>query len=55
MKDQIEIRSALPVDAATIVEFNLRMAMETEDKRLDSDVLTSGVNAVLEDPARGFV
>jgi ribosomal protein S18 acetylase RimI-like enzyme len=54
MQDQIEIRSALPVDTATLVEFNLRMATETEGKRLDSDVLTSGVNAVLDDPTHGL-
>jgi len=54
MHDQVKIRKALRKDAATLVDFNLRMAKETEDKQLDSGVLTSGVNAVLEDPKRGF-
>jgi GNAT superfamily N-acetyltransferase len=54
MQDQVKIRAALPPDTATLVDFNLRMARETEDKRLDLEVLTSGVNAVLEDPTRGF-
>jgi len=54
MQDQVKIRAALAKDAATLVEFNLRMAQETEDKQLDSGVVTSGVNAVLEDPKRGF-
>jgi len=54
MHDQVKIRKALRKDAATLVDFNLRMAKETEDKQLDSGVLISGVNAVLEDPKRGF-
>jgi ribosomal protein S18 acetylase RimI-like enzyme len=54
MQDQVKIRTARREDAATLAEFNLRMARETEDKQLDSGVLASGVNAVLEDPKRGF-
>ena len=54
MQDHMKIRLALPSDTATLVEFNLRMAEETERKRLDSEVLTSGVCAVLEDTTRGF-
>jgi ribosomal protein S18 acetylase RimI-like enzyme len=30
------------------------MAMETEDKQLDEQVLTSGMNSVFDDPNRGF-
>jgi len=30
------------------------MALETEDKPLDRDLLTRGVAAVFDDPARGF-
>ena len=54
MEDQLKIRAALPTDTPVLVEFNLRVAMETEGKRLDLGVLTSGVNAVLEDSTRGF-
>ena len=54
MQDQIEIRAALHEDASTLVAFNLRMARETEDRQLDVAVLTSGVDAVLEDAKRGF-
>ena len=54
MQGQTRIRTALREDAPKLVDFNLRMAMETEGKQLDSDTLTSGVNAVLEDPRRGF-
>lgn len=54
MHDQVKVREAVPADADTLVEFNLRMARETEDKQLDSEILRSGVDSVLEDPRRGF-
>ena len=54
MSDPVTIRPAVPADADTLVRFNLRMAMETEDKQLDPAVLASGVEAVLRDPALGF-
>ena len=54
MSDQIKIRDALPKDSVTLVEFNIRMAKETEDKQLDKGIVTSGVNAVLEDRKNGF-
>ena len=54
MQNQTRIRAAIRKDVPSLVDFNLRMAMETEDKQLDSEVLTSGVNAVLDDPRRGF-
>ncbi len=54
MRGHIKIRLAIPSDRATLVEFNLRMAEETERKRLDSKVLTSGVQTVMEDSTHGF-
>lgn len=51
---QIEIRRADAGDINRIVEFNLAMARESEDKGLDADVLRSGVAAVLAEPANGF-
>ena len=51
---QIEIRRADAADIDRIVEFNLAMARESEDKGLDADVLRSGVAAVLAEPANGF-
>jgi ribosomal protein S18 acetylase RimI-like enzyme len=54
MTDEIEIRSALPDDSRLLVEFNKGIASETEDKQLDHDVLTAGVNKLLADPNRGF-
>jgi GNAT superfamily N-acetyltransferase len=44
------IRRATPADAATIVDFNRRMALETEQKILDPKVLAAGVAAALADP-----
>lgn len=48
------VRRGQPADAATLVDFNMRMAWETEHKRLDAAILTRGVQSVFEDPAKGF-
>jgi GNAT superfamily N-acetyltransferase len=44
-------------DLNTLVEFQLKMAMETEELQLDREILSKGVKAVYEDPtkARYFV
>jgi ribosomal protein S18 acetylase RimI-like enzyme len=47
------IRTATPADLATIVEFNRRLAAETESKTLDPERLTLGVQAALEHAAYG--
>ena len=47
------IRKALPSDAATIVSFQLAMALETENIVLDPDVVDLGVNAVFDDYSKG--
>jgi GNAT superfamily N-acetyltransferase len=46
------IRQGRPDDAATIVEYNRRLATETEGKALDPAALTAGVAAALADPTR---
>ena len=48
----VTIRQATPADAPVIVDFNLRMAHETEDKGLDPEVLAAGVRAALADPVK---
>lgn len=48
------IRMANAADAASLVEFNQAMALETEGKRLDSQILENGVKAVFEDAKKGF-
>ena len=43
------LRRAVPADAPTIVEFNLRLAQESEGKTLDPATLAPGVAAGLAD------
>jgi ribosomal protein S18 acetylase RimI-like enzyme len=50
----MNIRLAQKEDAPALVEFNQSMALETEGKRLDSDTLRSGVEAVFSDENKGF-
>jgi len=54
MRDKISIRDATGQDIARLVQFNMAMAIETEEMQLDEGVLTSGMKAVLDDPGRGF-
>lgn len=53
-KYTMNIRIATRDDAAAMVEFNQAMALETEHKHLDNDVLSNGVAAVFDDPQKGF-
>jgi len=48
------IREATPGDAPRLVEFNCRMAGETEGVDLDKATVTAGVAAVFQDASRGF-
>jgi GNAT superfamily N-acetyltransferase len=48
----LSIRQAVPADAAVIVEFNRRLAEESEGKTLDAAVLAAGVAAGLADPRK---
>lgn len=50
----ITIRLAEPSDVSAIIEFNLAMALETEQKELDRTILESGVQAVFQNASRGF-
>jgi GNAT superfamily N-acetyltransferase len=49
----IRVRQGEMRDVATVAVFNLRMAFETEKRRLNPTTLERGVQAVFEDPARG--
>lgn len=51
--ESLEIRPARPEDAATIVDFQIRMAIETEGLELDLPTVRRGVQAVFDDPAKG--
>lgn len=46
----LSIRDATLADLPTIVEFNSRLAEETEHKRLDLDTITRGVKRALSQP-----
>jgi len=50
----MKIRLAEPSETDALVEFNQEMALETEGKRLDADILRSGVEAVFHDEKKGF-
>jgi len=50
----MNIRTANLEDVDSLVEFNQAMALETEGKMLDAQILRSGVQAVLHDEKKGF-
>jgi GNAT superfamily N-acetyltransferase len=50
----MNIRLAQIEDAEAMVEFNQAMALETEKKHLDQDILRSGVRAAFVDENKGF-
>ncbi len=47
------IRQATPADAPAIIDFQLKMAWETEKMALDRETVSKGVNAVFKDLAYG--
>ena len=50
----LSLRRGVHADAAVIVEFNRAMALESEGKALDPEVVAAGVRAALADPGKGF-
>lgn len=50
----LRIRLALSSDAATFARWNAAMALETEGRTLDPEVLDRGARGVFERPERGF-
>jgi GNAT superfamily N-acetyltransferase len=49
----ITIRKAIPADAPPIIDFQLKMAWETEKITLNPQTVKKGVNAVFSDPGKG--
>ncbi len=49
----IVVRKAISGDALPIIDFQQKMAWETEKKKLDNITVTKGVNAVFADELRG--
>ena len=50
---ELTIRTAMLGDLDTIVDFNVRLAEESESILLDRGTLRDGVRGLLSDPARG--
>jgi GNAT superfamily N-acetyltransferase len=50
MSTSIDIRSARPDDLSLIVDFNDRLAEESEGKKLDKAILSKGVQRALASP-----
>jgi len=50
----MDIRIARFEDGASLIEFNQAMALETEGRRLDAQILRSGVESVFQDVNKGF-
>lgn len=49
----LSIRQATPADAPLIIEFNRRLAEESEARTLDPALVSKGVAAALADPGKG--
>jgi GNAT superfamily N-acetyltransferase len=49
----VNIRKAVISDAQAIIDFQQKMAWETEQMVLIPEIITKGVNAVFDNPARG--
>jgi len=49
----ITVRAAVAADWEVIVDYNCRLAAESEDVQLDSALIRPGVKAVLADPNNG--
>lgn len=51
-RSAVPIRDAVPGDRDAIIDYNIALALETEDKRLAREVITRGVERALADPGR---
>lgn len=54
MSQSLTIRKATKADANSIIEFNIAMAMETENKTLKRNEIEPGVNSLFAKPQYGF-
>lgn len=50
----IVVRKAERKDVEAIAGFNMKLALETEGKKLDIETVVNGVAAVVKDPHKGF-
>lgn len=54
MENAVIVRKANAADADSLVEFNIAMAMETEQKSLEREMIEPGVKAIFDHPEYGF-
>lgn len=54
MTDQIVVRTGQDADTAALVDFNMAMARETEQKELARDIVYAGVSTALSNSHHGF-
>ena len=52
--EDLIVRRATIKDAVTLAAYNIHMALETENKRLDPYVVSAGVRNALEDERKGI-
>jgi GNAT superfamily N-acetyltransferase len=50
---EVTVRDATMEDLSSVVQFNIDLALESENIRLDFETVSSGVRALLEDPSKG--
>lgn len=53
-KREFHVRRGQPKDRDALADFNIRMALETENLALRADVISAGVGGMLAHPERGF-
>lgn len=54
MPDELLIRMAEERDLETLAKFNIALAWETEQKKLEPAVITKGLQVLLNGPGHGF-
>ena len=54
MSDELLIRIAEERDIATLAKFNMALAWETEQKKLDPAIVTRGLQTLFKNPQHGF-
>ncbi len=54
MPDELLVRDAEDRDLETLAKFNIALAWETEQKRLELPVVTKGLQTLLSNPRHGF-
>jgi len=50
----ISIQKAIPDNIELLIDFQQRLAFETENVKLDSETLRRGMKAMFDDPAKGI-